>query len=55
MKEHPQNLLLGFTETVNVCGLVDLGFVGEKFTWEKLRGKHNWIQERLERALATQS
>lgn len=31
----------GFTEIVLECGLRDLGFVGEKFTWEKSRGQQN--------------
>lgn len=26
--------------------------MGEKFTWEKSRGHHNWIQERLDRGVA---
>lgn len=30
-----------------------MGFVGEKFTWEKTRGVQNCIQERLDRGLAT--
>lgn len=34
--------------------MVALGFFEEKFTWEKSIGKHNWVQERLDRALATQ-
>lgn len=53
-REHPQNLLTGFVEAVNDCGLIDLGFVGENFTWEKLSGNYNWIQERLDMGLANQ-
>lgn len=34
--------------------MVDLGFVGEPYTWEKSRGTTNWIQERLDKGLATQ-
>ncbi|XP_017251667.1 uncharacterized protein LOC108222250 [Daucus carota subsp. sativus] len=51
-REHPSNLLMGFMSTVNDCGLRDLGFVGEKYTWEKSRGQPNWIQERLDRGFA---
>lgn len=47
--KQPHQLLSGFTETLGVCGLTDLGFVGEKFTWEKSRGRQNWTQERLDR------
>lgn len=53
-REHPRNLLAGFEETVRDCNLMDLGFVEERYTWEKSRGKENWIQERLDRGLATQ-
>lgn len=45
-REHPSNLLMGFTDTIHDCGLRDLGYVGEKFTWERSRGQANWIQER---------
>lgn len=48
-KDHPYQLLDGLTRTVLECGLWDLGFTGEKFTWEKSRGHNNWIQERLDR------
>ncbi|XP_074378170.1 uncharacterized protein LOC141719694 [Apium graveolens] len=41
---HPYNLLTRFAETVATCNLVDLGFVGEPYTWEKSRGTENWIQ-----------
>lgn len=54
-RKQPYNLLMGFMETLNVCGLKDLGYVGEKYTWEKSRRRHNWIQERLDRGMATDS
>ncbi|XP_074351494.1 uncharacterized protein LOC141690607 [Apium graveolens] len=54
-RPHPFNLLQGFIEVVNECGLVDLGFVGEKYTWERSRGKLNWIQERLDKGLANRA
>lgn len=44
----------GFVQTVGDCGLIDLGYEGEKFTWESFRGKDNWVQERLDRGLANQ-
>lgn len=53
-KEHPRRPFEGFTATVRDCGLSDLGFIGEKFTSEKSRGQHNWVQERLDRCLAYQ-
>lgn len=40
-REQPCYLLEGFTETVQECGLHDLGFVGKKFTWERSGGQHN--------------
>lgn len=54
-RDHPRNCLDGFCDTVRDCALVDLGYVGEKFTWEKSRGKYNWMHERLDRGLATQT
>lgn len=54
-REHPSNLLQGFTEVVNESGLKDLGFMGAKFTWERSRGSHTWVQERLDKGLANQS
>lgn len=49
---HPQRLLQGFTDAVNDCQLMDLGFHGNMFTWERSRGNEGWIQERLDRGLA---
>ncbi|XP_074341908.1 uncharacterized protein LOC141679304 [Apium graveolens] len=48
-RPHPRALLDGFTETVYECGLVDMGFLGNEFTWERSRGQLNWIHERLGR------
>lgn len=54
-REHPRSSLEGFMRTVNECGLEDLGFIGENYTWERSRGKDNGIQERLDRGLANRS
>lgn len=40
---HPRALLDGFSETVLDYGSVDLGFTGEKFTWEKARRTDRWM------------
>ena len=39
MRDHPRLLMEGFSKTVSACELIDLGFVGEEFTWERSRGK----------------
>ncbi|PHT41081.1 hypothetical protein CQW23_19935 [Capsicum baccatum] len=38
---------------VNFCELHDLGYVENKFTWERGRGTEKWVSEKLDRALAT--
>lgn len=53
-RDHPYYLLNGFVKTIRDCQLIDLGFVGDKFMWERSRGTAKWIQERLDRGLATQ-
>ncbi|XP_074351469.1 uncharacterized protein LOC141690581 [Apium graveolens] len=53
-RPQPTHLLEGFSKVIMDCGLEDLGFKGSKFTWEKSRGTDIWIQERLDRGLATQ-
>lgn len=50
--DHLANLLMGFTTTFNDYGLKDLGLVGEKYTWKKLRGEPNRIHEWLDRGFA---
>ncbi|KAK6123881.1 hypothetical protein DH2020_042372 [Rehmannia glutinosa] len=41
-----------FRNTINNCGLTDLGFSGPRFTWTNMQHGDNNIQERLDRALA---
>lgn len=35
---HPRRLMEGFSEAISDCGLQDLGFTGDIFTWERSRG-----------------
>ena len=38
-----------YTECMDYCQLMDLGFSGPKFTWTNMRGVSDLIQERLDR------
>ncbi|KAL8115005.1 hypothetical protein AgCh_021723 [Apium graveolens] len=49
---HPRALLNGFSEAINDCALIDLGYKGDKFTWERFRGTDKWVVERLDRGFA---
>ena len=42
-----------FTDTLNWCGLHDLGFVRPSFTWLYQRANRGQIRERLDKALAS--
>lgn len=53
LRSHDQ-LMMG-RDTIEECGLQDLGFVGYPFTWSNGREGHDNIQCRLDRALATRS
>ena len=44
----------GFRDTVEYYGLQDLGMVGYPYTWEKSRGSINFVEEQLDRVLASQ-
>ena len=46
--------MLAFRNVVDECGLMDLGFVGDKFTWKGKRAG-GLVLERLDRALASNS
>ncbi|XP_019181689.1 PREDICTED: uncharacterized protein LOC109176754 [Ipomoea nil] len=52
---HPDSLLRGFRETIEECGLTQLPMSGYPYTWEKGKGTPNWIEERLDKVLATQA
>ncbi|XP_075663998.1 uncharacterized protein LOC142633642 [Castanea sativa] len=49
----PRQQMANFNETINSCGLRDLGYNGPKFTWNYERADGVRIRERLDRALAT--
>lgn len=48
---HSQACMEGFR--VADCFLTETDLEGGKFTWEKSRGKSNWVRERLDRAFET--
>jgi hypothetical protein len=52
---NPINTILSdtFHNTLNSCNLIDLGYIGEKFTWANNQANKSHIQERLDRFLAT--
>jgi len=51
--ERLRQQMKNFNETINYCGLRDLGFIGPKFTWIYQRADGTQIRERLDRAMAT--
>ncbi|XP_019196311.1 PREDICTED: uncharacterized protein LOC109190291 [Ipomoea nil] len=50
---HPDNLLRGFGETIDQCGLTQLPMEGYRFTWEKGKGTSNCIEEMLDKVLVS--
>ena len=48
----PWRMMQDFREALLFCGLVDLGFKGNIFTWDNGRGGNELVQERLDRAYA---
>lgn len=51
---HPRNLFEGFRSAIDDSCLSELDLNGGKFTWEKSKGKPEWVKERLDRCFATQ-
>ncbi|XP_073121701.1 uncharacterized protein [Henckelia pumila] len=49
----PTSLINGFRSAVEESGLEDLGMKGNWFTWERSRGIDFFVEERLDRAMAT--
>lgn len=46
-------MINGFREAPSDSGLSDLTMEGYSFTWERSRGTSRWVEERLDRACAT--
>ena len=48
----PMNIrrAMKFQECLNLCGMMDMGFNGARYTWSNLRGVTELIQERLDRS-----
>ena len=51
---HPHRLIEAFQNTVDDCFLQDMKLTGYPFTWEQGRGKNNWVEGRIDRALVSQ-
>ncbi|XP_062099802.1 uncharacterized protein LOC133805647 [Humulus lupulus] len=54
-RPYPRWLIDGFSQAIWDCGLVDLELSGYPYTWERGRGSENWVEVRLDRALASSS
>ncbi|XP_019188318.1 PREDICTED: uncharacterized protein LOC109182624 [Ipomoea nil] len=52
---HPNGLLRGFGETIDDCGLAQMPMQGYPYTWKKREGTENWLEERLDKVLVTES
>ena len=51
--EHPSWLFRGFRDAVLDCGLIDIPLAGYPFTWERGKRTPNWVEEKLDRCLAS--
>jgi hypothetical protein len=50
---HPQWLLNGFRQAVEDCELIDIPLHGHSYTWSRSMGPDIVVEERLDRALVT--
>lgn len=51
----PEWLCKGFDDVITRSGLRDIEFSGCQFTWERSRGSLQWVREKLDRILASDS
>ncbi|VFQ59853.1 unnamed protein product [Cuscuta campestris] len=49
----PPCFIDGFNEALSFCELMDLGMSSYPFTWEWRKNTPDWVEERLDRAVAT--
>ncbi|GMI73050.1 hypothetical protein HRI_000974300 [Hibiscus trionum] len=54
-RDRPVRQMKGFSAVLNECGLDDLGFTGQWFTWEKGKFSNTNVRERLDRGVASGS
>ncbi|XP_060959451.1 uncharacterized protein LOC133030657 [Cannabis sativa] len=54
-RKYPDRLIEGFLKALDDCNLIDMPLLGYPFTWEKGRNSTEWIEERLDKALVTNS
>jgi exonuclease III len=54
-RSQPRALMEAFQNTLEVCGLFDLGFKGPKYTWSNCQEGPYLIKERLDRVVANRS
>jgi hypothetical protein len=47
-----ENQMMAFLDTLQICGLSDLGFIGLPYTYDNKRQGHNNVKVRLDRAVA---
>ena len=50
----PKWKLVGFQSAIADCNLVDLSMDGYQYTWERARGTDKWVEERLDKAFASE-
>lgn len=51
--DHPHALIQGYRVAIEECQLTGIPLLGFPFTWERGRGTDHWVQERLDRAMGT--
>lgn len=51
---YPTALVEGFNESLSDARLIDMDIVGHQDTWERGRGKPDWMEVKLDRALTTE-
>ena len=49
----PEGQMKVFRETIDICGLRDIGYSGLDFTWSRRLGARGWIREHLDRAFVS--
>ncbi|XP_074347239.1 uncharacterized protein LOC141686079 [Apium graveolens] len=52
-RPYPDSLIQGFLQVLDDCSLIDMELQGYQYTWERGAGTADWIEVRLDRALAT--